>query len=137
MTPQLRGFLLGVVLLLAATDGAHAQDAALALAIGHAARLTVDRSFQTVIIGDPDVVDVHADDDHAIVINALDSGVTNLVLVDASGVVTVNIRILVCAAWSNACDVRPAPGGPGLARPSSVRRDSRRAALPPRAAGEG
>jgi Flp pilus assembly secretin CpaC len=129
MTRRLRRHLAGVFLLFAATATARAQDP-LSLAPGHVARLALNRAFETVIIGDPDVVDVRANGDRSVVVDALKPGVTNLVLVDAAGMVTANIRVLVCAAWSSACDGwPPQPGGSDLASPPSIRRDARRARL--------
>jgi Flp pilus assembly secretin CpaC len=126
MTPLLRGILSSVFLLLAATATARAQDAPLSLAPGHVARLVLKRAFETVMIGDPDVVGVRVNGDRSVVIDALNPGVTNLVLVDAAGMVTANIRVLVCAAWSSACDGWPLPpAGSDLASPPSIRRDAR------------
>ncbi|HLZ00661.1 MAG TPA: pilus assembly protein N-terminal domain-containing protein [Bradyrhizobium sp.] len=125
MTRQPGRFLLGVFLFCVTISGARAEDTALALALGNATRVVVARAFETVMIGDPLVVDVRIDDDRSLVINPLNPGVTNLILVDASGIVTANIRVLVCAARSHACDGRAPPGNADVEKPESIRRDVR------------
>jgi|SRR6185312_1392310 len=125
MMARLVRALLGAVLLCVAISGASAEDSALSLALGKATRLVVERAFETVIIGDPLVVDVRIDDDRSLVIDPLNPGVTNIILVNADGVVTGNIRVLVCAAWSNACDAGPSSGGGDPANPPLIRRDLR------------
>lgn len=128
--------LLGAVLLCVAISGASAADSSLSLALGKATRLLVERAFETVIIGDPLIVDVRIDDDRSLVIDPLNPGVTNIILVDAGGVVTGNIRVLVCAASSNACDGGPSSAGSDPANPALIRREVR-AQLRARSRGSG
>ncbi len=73
------------------------------LGIGDAFRLFLEQAFATVIVGDPLVVDVRTDDDRSVVIEPLSAGETNLVFVDARGVVIANVRISVCGAPSRGC----------------------------------
>jgi Flp pilus assembly secretin CpaC len=67
-------------------------------------RLTLARGFETVIVGDPGIVDVRTDDSRSVVVEPLHPGTTNLVFVDAHGLVIANVRISVCASGPNACD---------------------------------
>lgn len=120
MKPRLGGVLLGAFLIVTAIPAALAQDPALSLAVGNATRLVVKRAFETVMIGDPLVIDVRVDDNRSITIDPLSPGVTNVVLVDTNGIVTANIRVVVCAASSNACEGRSA----SLAIQRSIRQDS-------------
>jgi Flp pilus assembly secretin CpaC len=103
MTHSIRGLVVATILLLAAATGAHAGDDGIALGVGDAFRLFLEKAFATVIIGDPLVVDVRTDDDRSVVIEPLSAGETNLVFVDADGIVIANVRISVCGAPSHGC----------------------------------
>ena len=98
MTTPFRKLLLGALLLLATMPAAWAQSRAECLSVGAASRLSLDSSFDTVIVGDPLIVDVRIDDDQTAVVEPLKPGVTSLVFVDTRGMVIANIRILVCAS---------------------------------------
>jgi Flp pilus assembly secretin CpaC len=75
-----------------------AQERTVSLSLGAASRLALDSSFETVIVGDPLIVEVRTDDDRTVVIEPLKTGATNLVFVDTRGLVIANIRILVRAS---------------------------------------
>jgi Flp pilus assembly secretin CpaC len=107
MRPRIREIVLAVMLLFYASAGALAQDGPVALGVGSEFRLFLDKAFATVIVSDPLVVDVRTDDDQSVVIEPLKAGVTNLVFVDAHGMVTANIKVSVCGAPSTgACVTR-------------------------------
>src|SRR5260221_7100270 len=107
MKPRIRGLAAAAILLPTVTTGAMAQDDAVALDAGTASRLFLKVAFATVIIADPAIVDVRTDDARSVVIEPLSPGETNLVFVDARGVVTANVRVSVCAAPpSNGCPSR-------------------------------
>jgi Flp pilus assembly secretin CpaC len=82
--------------------GALAQDRAVALDVGSQWRLFLAKPFATVIVGDPEIVDVRTDDDQSVVVEPLKGGVTNLVFVDAHGMVTANIKVSVCGGSASA-----------------------------------
>src|SRR5262245_33748126 len=67
---------------------ARAQHDTLSLGVGASARMQLDRAFATVLVGDPAVVGVRSDDDISVLIEARHAGVTNLVFLDAQGLVT-------------------------------------------------
>jgi Flp pilus assembly secretin CpaC len=93
-----------VMLVFAAIPGARAEDdGPLELGVGTAFRLFLEQAFQTVIVGNQGVVDVRTDDDRSVVVEPLAAGQTNLVFVDARGVVIANVRISVCAPASKGC----------------------------------
>jgi Flp pilus assembly secretin CpaC len=96
MKPSLRKIALALLLLFAAIPGARAGDRAVTLGIGTDWRLFLEKAFETVIVGDPHVVDVRADDDRSVLIEPLSPGETNLVFVDSRGVVIANVKISVC-----------------------------------------
>jgi Flp pilus assembly secretin CpaC len=98
MKPHIRELVVAGMLLVTAVPGARAEDDTVALGVGSAFRLFLQKTFETVIVGDPLVVDVRTDDDRSIVIEPLKAGVTNLVFVDAHGMVTANVRVSVCGA---------------------------------------
>lgn len=88
-------------MLFSAPTGALAQDRAVEFGIGSQFRLFLDKTFETVIVGDPRVVDVRTDDNQSILVEPLKAGVTNLVFVDAHGMVTANIKVSVCGQLSS------------------------------------
>jgi Flp pilus assembly secretin CpaC len=106
MKTDRRIFLQSIVLGVAAQwfgtiTAARAQHDTLSLGVGASARMQFDRAFATVLVGDPAVVGVRSDDDISVLIEARHAGVTNLVFLDAQGLVTANIRVSVTPA-SNA-----------------------------------
>jgi len=106
MKSRIRELVVAAIVLFSATAGARAEDDPVALGVGTAFRLFVERAFASVIVGDPAVVDVHADDDRSVLIEPLNSGETNLVFIDARGVVIANVRISVCGSSpSNGCPI--------------------------------
>lgn len=107
MKPHIREIVLVATLLFSAPACALAGDDTVALGVGTELRLFLNTAFATVIVGDPLVVDVHTDDDQSVVIEPLKAGATNLVFVDAHGMVTANIKVSVCGAPSTgACVAR-------------------------------
>ena len=71
MTAILRAWALGFVLLLTGGPLARAADQTITLEPGAEWALLIERSFETVLIGDPDVVDVHTRGDRSVVLEAL------------------------------------------------------------------
>ena len=91
-----RLFAVASALQLVATPVTWAADQTIALRLGIGSPLSLERSFETVLIGDPDVVDVHTRNDRSVVLEPLNPGATNLIFVDAKSIAITNIRILVC-----------------------------------------
>jgi Flp pilus assembly secretin CpaC len=107
MTRSLRKLVLGAMLAAITGSSAVAQERAVALGIGISSRLFLENAFETVIVGDPLIVDISTDDNQSVLIKPLRAGVTNLVFVDAHGMVTANITVSVCEASSkSACGAR-------------------------------
>jgi Flp pilus assembly secretin CpaC len=100
MKPNIPALVLAAMLFSAPT-GTLAQDRAVEFGIGSQFRLFLDKTFETVIVGDPGVVDVRTDDNQSILVEPLKAGVTNLVFVDAHGMVTANIKVSVCGQPSS------------------------------------
>jgi Flp pilus assembly secretin CpaC len=98
MKAVVRELVLGAALILAMLPAARAADRTVTLKLGVASRLQLDRIFETVLVGDPDVVGVYPDDAYSVILSPQNPGVTNLVFVDARHIVLANIRISVCPA---------------------------------------
>jgi Flp pilus assembly secretin CpaC len=95
MTAILRAFTLGTALLLTSVVASRTADQVVALRLGVKSALVLDRAFETVLIGDSDIVDVHERDDRSVVLDPLAPGTTNLIFVDDRKVVVANIEVLV------------------------------------------
>jgi Flp pilus assembly secretin CpaC len=96
MTTLLHIFALWAALLSApvSTNCADAEQT-IDLRVGLGSSLVLDRAFETVMIGDSDVVDVHARDNRSVMLEPLAPGATNLIFLDDQNIVVANIAILV------------------------------------------
>jgi hypothetical protein len=94
----LRRSVLYVVLLLTITSAAWAADQTVTLSLGAGSALTLERAFKTVLVGDPNIVNVHTHGDRWVILEPLHPGATNLVFVDDESTTIANIRIVVSGA---------------------------------------
>ena len=90
-----RACMLGLTLCLLAWSASKASDETMTIALGTGSLLTLDRSFETVLVGDPRVVDVFPQTDRTILVKALNRGTSNIVFVDEHSVAIANIRVVV------------------------------------------
>jgi Flp pilus assembly secretin CpaC len=95
MTIRQRACMLGLTLCLVALSGSQAFDDTMTIALGTGSLLTLDRPFETVLVGDPQVVDVSPQTDRTVLVKALDRGTSNIVFVDEHSVAIANIRVVV------------------------------------------
>jgi len=95
MTVRLRACALGLALLLVPVSMSGAADRTIILAVGSGTVFTLPQPFETVLIGDPGVVDVHTQDDRSVILEPLKSGTSNIVFVDKRSVAIANIRVVV------------------------------------------
>ena len=102
MAARLTSLLLVMLLSLAGMRTGLCQDRVVRLRPGTPSRLALDRAYATVIVGDPKIVDVETGDRESVLIEPLRPGKTNLVFIDAQGLVIANVRVTVCGA-SDAC----------------------------------
>ncbi len=65
------------------------------LQVGGGSRFTVERPFETVLIGNPAVVELQTQDERSVLLNPLSPGTTNLVFIDKQGIVITNLMVLV------------------------------------------
>jgi Flp pilus assembly secretin CpaC len=95
MAAIFRALTLGTALLLTTIAATRAADRTIALKLGSGSAFVLDRAFDSVLIGDSNVVDVHTRDDRSVVLEPLAPGTTNLVFVDDQHIVIANIEVLV------------------------------------------
>jgi Flp pilus assembly secretin CpaC len=93
-----RAFALALALPLATSSATWAAEQTITLRLGAGSALALERPFKTVLIGDPNVVNVEARSDRSVVLEPLNPGATNLVFIDDAGIAIANIRILVHSA---------------------------------------
>jgi Flp pilus assembly secretin CpaC len=101
MIPMLRACLLAAALLPITDSALWAADQTITLRLGAGSALTLERPFKTVLIGDPDIVDVRTQGERAVILVPLDLGATNLVFLDQDSVAIANFRVEVRAAGAN------------------------------------
>jgi Flp pilus assembly secretin CpaC len=65
------------------------------LQVGGGSRFTVERPFETVLIGNLAVIDVQTQDESSVLLKPLRPGTTNLVFIDKQGIVITNLMVLV------------------------------------------
>lgn len=98
MTKTLRAFAVGVVALLAVPAASIAGEDAMEIAVGAGTLLTLDAPFKTVLIGDPEIVDVSRQTDRTAFLKGIGRGASNIVFLDAQDMVIANIRVIVSEA---------------------------------------
>ena len=105
MIPMLRACLLAAALLPIPHSTSWALDQTITLRLGAGSTLMLERQFRTVLIGDPDVVDVRAQGDRSVIlvevrssVGPLSFGSTNVVFVDEQSIAIANVRVLVTQA---------------------------------------
>ena len=92
---HMRSCVIALVLLLTTISVACAADQTLPLRLGAPTALALERSFKTVLIGDPNIVDVHTINDRRVTLEPLNLGATNLIFVDDRSIAIANVRIVV------------------------------------------
>jgi Flp pilus assembly secretin CpaC len=70
------------------------------LEVGAGSTVMLERPFKTVLIGNPDVIDVQTQDERSVLLKPLSAGATNLVFIDEQGMVIANLAVLVRSARS-------------------------------------
>jgi Flp pilus assembly secretin CpaC len=98
LSARLRTSLLGLTLLLATVAAGQGADDAIYLAPGVGSLLRLDRPFETVLIEHPQVVDIHRENDRAVVLKALAVGTSSVVFIDGNSIAIANIRVVVSDA---------------------------------------
>ena len=91
----LRACALCLAVLVMPLSASRAGDETVALALGTGSILRLDRSFATVLIADPHVVEVRVQDDRSVILQPRTLGSTVIVFVDEQSIVIANIRVTV------------------------------------------
>ena len=73
-----------------------AADQAITMGLGASSGLLLGRPFKTILIGDPDIVDVLERSDRSVILRSLNLGATNVIFLDQGSIAVANVRILVC-----------------------------------------
>jgi Flp pilus assembly secretin CpaC len=92
---RVRTCVIVLVLLLTTISVACAADQAITLRLGAPTALALERPFKTVLIGNPNIVDVHTLNDSRVTLEPLSLGATNLIFVDERSTAITNVRILI------------------------------------------
>jgi Flp pilus assembly secretin CpaC len=79
---------------------AEAARHSVTLEVGAGSTVMLERPFKTVLIGNPDVIDVQTQDERSVLLKPLSAGATNLVFIDEQGMVIANLAVLVRSARS-------------------------------------
>jgi len=74
----------------------HAAGQAITMGLGASSGLLLERPLKTILIGDPNIVDVFQRSDRSVILQPLHPGATNVVFLDEKSIVIANVRILVC-----------------------------------------
>jgi Flp pilus assembly secretin CpaC len=100
MAAKLRshGFIFVAALLLTPISIAWAADQTIILRLGAGSTLRLERPFKTVMIGDPNVVDVLTQNDRSVILQPLNLGATNIIFLDETSIAITNVGILVYKA---------------------------------------
>ena len=109
MSPMLRACALELALLLTTVSATWAADQTITLKLGAGSPLALERPFKTVLIGDPDIVDVHTGSDRSVMLQPLNPGATNLIFVDERSIAITNVRILACNAGATRINYQDGP----------------------------
>ena len=104
MTGWLRAYGLVVALnvLFITVTASWATDQTVTLMLGTGSAFSLERPFKTVLIGDPNVVDVVTRDERSVFFEPVNPGSTNVVFVDENSIAIINVGILVCKAGASA-----------------------------------
>jgi Flp pilus assembly secretin CpaC len=99
MVAWLRAFMLAIVLTVTSFattwSATGAATETLTLALGAGSMLKLHKPFDTVLIDNPDVVDVRALNDRSVLLEPLNPGVANVVFLDRRSIAVANIRVVV------------------------------------------
>ena len=92
---RVRTCVIVLVLFLTTISVACAANQTITLRLGAPTALALERPFKTVLIGDPNIVDVHTINDRRVTLEPLNLGATNLIFVDDRSIAIANVRIVV------------------------------------------
>jgi Flp pilus assembly secretin CpaC len=111
MAPTIRthGFIFAVTLLLIPISLTWAADQTIILRLGAGATLLLERPFKTVLIGDPNIVDVLTQSDRSVILQPLNLGATNIIFLDETSIAITNVRVLVYGTGASRINCQSSP----------------------------
>jgi Flp pilus assembly secretin CpaC len=92
---RMRTCVIVLVSLLTTISVACATDRTIILRLDAPTAVALERPFKTVLIGNPNIVDVQTLDDRRVTLEPLKLGTTNLIFVDEGSIAITNLRIVV------------------------------------------
>jgi Flp pilus assembly secretin CpaC len=92
----LRTWAFGAAFLLLTFHACRAADQTIVVERGTPFPLVLETPFDAFLVGNPAVVDVHSRGDHAVIVEGIALGSSNIVFLDVRGIVIANIEVLVC-----------------------------------------
>jgi Flp pilus assembly secretin CpaC len=96
MIAIVRACALSLLLFLTSTLHALAVDQTVILTLDEGSVLMLERPYETVLIGTPDVVDVHSRSDNSVFLEPLNLGASELIFMDERSIAIATVRVLVC-----------------------------------------
>jgi Flp pilus assembly secretin CpaC len=87
--------ILAAILLLTSISLARAADQTIILSLGAGSTLELARAFNTVLMADPNIVNVLTQSDRSVVLQPVNPGATNIIFLDEASTAIINVRILV------------------------------------------
>jgi Flp pilus assembly secretin CpaC len=96
MIAILRAIAFGLLLLFNTVTMTRAADQTIILELGAGSVYMLDRPFETVLISDPNVIDVHTQTERSVMLEPLNLGASNIVFLDDRKIAISNIRVFVC-----------------------------------------
>ena len=91
-------WILSAAFILAASSTGLASDRTIAVDRGTPFPLVLENPFDTFLIDNPGVVDVHSRSDRSAIVEGLAPGIANIVFLDERSVAIANFKIVVCDA---------------------------------------
>jgi Flp pilus assembly secretin CpaC len=74
---------------------ARASDEAITLTVGGGSELRLPRPYDSVLVGNPNVVDVLRETDRSVVLKGLNPGASNVIFLDERSIAIINIKVVV------------------------------------------
>jgi Flp pilus assembly secretin CpaC len=96
MLAIIRACAVSLLLFLTSSRHALAVDQTVILTLDEGSVLMLARPYETVLIGTPDVVDVHNRSDNSVFLEPLNLGASELIFMDESSIAIATVRVLVC-----------------------------------------
>jgi Flp pilus assembly secretin CpaC len=96
VTAMLRALAYGTALMLITISASRAENQTITVERGTPFPLMLETPFDTFLVENPDVIDVHSHGDRSVIVEGITLGASNIVFIDERRIAIANIRILVC-----------------------------------------